>query len=374
MALLRDIVDRVLNPNREVHAVPVLDGAFSPNNRLDQARPLGAPIARPDDLAPGPDGALYVSSGANILRCAGVDYEQRSTFATLHGQVGPLAWTLDGRLLAGVAGHGVVALSAGGAVTAKLTDDGSEPLHCPTALAVAEDGHVYICDGSRANRPEDRLPDLMQRRAPSGRLVSCNAALTDTRVLADKLNWPSGVAVAPRGHEVLVAEAWAHRLSAHARDGGARRVLVKNFSGYPARLTVDPDGGYWMAFFGMRTQLIEFVLREREFCDAMMARVPRELWVGPSLDGRFDYREPTQTGRIKKLGIQKPWAPPRSYGLVAHLDAQGEPIESLHSRVDGRVHGVTTVRRVGERVLAVAMGRDLLVELPAGRLHKSETR
>ena len=374
MALLRDIVDRLLHPNREVHAIPVLDGPFSSNSRLDHARPLGESIERPDDLAPGPDGALYVSSGTNILRCAGANHEERSTFATLQGPVGPLAWTLDGRLLAGVAGHGVAALSASGAVTAMLTDDGSAPLHCPTALAVADDGQVYLCNGSRANLPQDWLPDLMQRRAPSGRLVTCSAALTDTRVLADKLNWPSGAAVAPGGREVLVAEAWAHRLCAHALEGGGRRVLVKNFTGYPARLTVDPEGGYWMAFFGMRTQLIEFVLREREFCDAMMARVPRELWIGPSLEGRFDYREPTQVGRIKKLGIQKPWAPPRSYGLVARLDAQGEPVESLHSRVDGRVHGVTAVRRVGERVLAVAMGRDLLVELPVGSLNGGEAR
>jgi hypothetical protein len=41
-----------------------------------------------------------------------------------------------------------------------------------------------------------------------------------------------------------------------------------------------------------------------------MKTVPPELWIGPTLDGRFNYREPTQIGRIKKLGIQKPWAPP----------------------------------------------------------------
>jgi hypothetical protein len=97
----------------------------------------------------------------------------------------------------------------------------------------------------------------------------------------------------------------------------------------------------------------------------MMARVPRDLWIGPSLEGRFDYREPTQIGRIKKLGIQKPWAPPRSYGLVARLGADGEALESLHSRVDGRLHGVTSVRRVGSRVLAAVKGRDRLVELPS---------
>jgi hypothetical protein len=154
-------------------------------------------------------------------------------------------------------------------------------------------------------------------------------------------------------------------LTAFARGGGGRRVVVKNYAGYPGRIVRGTAGGYWMAFFGLRTQLIEFVLREREFCEAMMKTVPPELWIGPMLDGRFNYREPTQIGRIKKLGIQKPWAPARSYGLVARLNEQGEPAESLHSRVDGRVHGVTGVCVVGTRVLAVSKGRDCLVELPS---------
>ena len=54
-----------------------------------------------------------------------------------------------------------------------------------------------------------------------------------------------------------------------------------------------------------------------------MTNVPPDLWVGPTLGGAFDYREPTQIGRIKKLGIQEAVGPPRSYGLVARLDAEG---------------------------------------------------
>ena len=364
MALIRDLVDRVLFPNREAHAIPVLDGPFSPNNRLDASRALGAPIERIDDLALGPDGALYVSSLDRVVRCVGADFEQRAVFAQLPGTVGALAWTADGRLLAGVSGVGVVALSASGATVATLGAVGGTPLGCTTAVTVADDASVYICDGSRHHRAEDWLPDLIGRREPSGRLIACNAALTDARVVANGLDWPAGVAVSANGQELLVGESWSHRLTAFAATGGVRRSIVKNFAGYPSRIARDADGGYWMAFFGMRTQLIEFMLREREFCAAMMASVPRELWIGPSVDGRFDHREPTQIGRIKKLGIQKPWAPPRSYGLAARLDRGGEPVESLHSRVDGRLHGVTSVRRIGTRVLAAVKGRDRLVELP----------
>src|SRR5260370_40493977 len=101
MSLVGDILDRVFFPNREIHVIPVLDGAFSPNQRLDQAKQLGGEIDRPDDIALGPDGALYVSTGNRILRCSGADFEGRKGVAELGAPVGRLAWTTGGRVLAG---------------------------------------------------------------------------------------------------------------------------------------------------------------------------------------------------------------------------------------------------------------------------------
>jgi hypothetical protein len=365
MSLIGDIVDRVLFPNREIHVIPVLDGAFSPNQRLDLASRLGEEIERPDDLALGPDGALYISAGDAILRCSGPDFGERATFKRCSSPVGGLAWTGDGRLIACVSKQGLIALSSAGEPLGKLDSVAGEPIACPTSVTVAPDGAIYATDGSRANPPEMWLTDLMQNRAPSGRLVSCNAQLGEARVRADKLAWPSGVVVSHDGDEVWAAESWTHRLTAFSRGGNRQRVIAKNYAGYPARIVTGAANDYWMAFFGLRTQLIEFVLREREFCEAMMKTVDPDLWIGPALDGRFNYREPTQIGRIKKLGIQKPWAPARSYGLVARLNSEGEPAESLHSRVDGRIHGVTGLRVAGSRVLAVSKGRNCLVELPS---------
>ena len=367
MSLLGDVLDRVLFPNREIHVIPVLDGAFSPNRRLDEARRLGDEIERPDDLALGPDGAFYVSTENRILRCVGADFERRTVFARLDGLVGGLAWTPDDRLLACVSKRGLVALSLKGEVVGVLNRAGGETIACPLSVAAASDGAVYLTDGSRANPPELWLTDLMQNRPASGRLIACDLALSRAEVRADKLAWPLGLTVSRDGEEVWVAESWTHRLTSYSRGRDSPRVIVKNYSGYPARLAHSADGGAWMAFFGLRTQLMEFVLREPAFREEMMQTVPPDLWIGPALDGRFNYREPTQIGRIKKLGIQKPWAPARSYGLVARLNAAGEAIESLHSRVDGRTHGVTAVRPVGSRVLAVSKGSNCLVELPLTR-------
>lgn len=368
MSLARDIIDRVLFPNREIHVIPVLDGAFSPNQRLDQAQNLGPEIDRPDDLALGPDGALYVSSGASILRCEGADYADRREFVRFESPVGGLTWTADGRLLACISARGLCALGQDAGILGWLDSVEGAPLSCPTAVTVASDGAIYVTDGSQRNAPERWLHDLMQNRPASGRLISCDAQLGGARVCADGLSWPSGVVASHADDEVWVCESWAHTLVAFSRANDRRRVIVKNYAGYPARIARGAAGDYWLAFFALRTQLTEFVLRERKFCEAMMEKVPPELWIGPTLDGRFNYREPTQIGRIKKLGIQKPWAPPRSYGLAARLRANGEAIESLHSRVDGRVHGVTSVRVAGSRVLAVSKGRNCLVQLPVPAL------
>ena len=354
-------------PNRKIPVIPVLDGAFSPNRRLDQARQLGGEIERPDDIALGPDGALYVSTENRILRCSGADFEHREVFTERGAPVGGLAWTKDGRLLACVSKQGLVALSLSGEAVSRVESAGGETIACPLSVTVAPDGAIYLTDGSRGNPPELWLADLMQSRPPSGRLIACDPDLSQATMRADRLAWPLGVVVSPDGSEVWVAELWAHRLVAYPRGGAKERVIARNYSGYPARLAGADAGHVWMAFFGLRTQLTEFVLRERAFCEEMMQTVPPELWIGPALDGRFDYREPTQVGRIKKLGIQKPWAPARSYGLVARLDSHGETIESLHSRVDGRIHGVTTVRPIGGRVVAVSKGRNCVVELPTAR-------
>jgi sugar lactone lactonase YvrE len=369
MSLARDILDRVFFPNRDVHAIPVLDGGFSPNESLDHARQLGQRFDAPDGLALDDDGTLYVSSGTTVFACTGQEFETRRPFVSFNTTAGGLAWSEDAGLLVCVAGVGVCLLDAAGRVQYWLEKVDGEPVRCPTSVAVADDGTVIVTDGSLHNSPEQWLTDLMQRRSPSGRLIACDRALTNARVLAKGLDWPAGAVTAHGGQEVLVSEAWAHRLTVVDRTGSGRRFLVKNFAGYPARIQRGVFSDYWMTFFALRTQLTEFVLREHAFRTRMMAKVPPHLWVGPTLGGAFDYREPTQIGRIKKLGIQKPWAPPRSYGLVARLDENGRAIDSFHSRASGKFHGVTSVAVDRGRVLVASKGHGKIAELlgPAER-------
>ena len=354
MSLAGDILDRVFFPNRDFHAIPVLDGGFSPNRRLEDAE-MFSDLPKADGLCVDAAGAVYGSAGTRIVRLGKSGGAPTSTLVDLGAPVGSLAAHPDGRILASVAGRGAVAVSTEGKVVATLERAGDAPLACVTALTVLPDGSVALTDGSRDNGPDRWLHDLMSKRNGSGRLVLCDGDLSSPRVVRDGLSWPAGV-MATDARTLFVAEAWTHRLLSIAADTGAQTVVVKNFAGYPGRIARASGGGYWIAFFALRTQLTEFVLREDAFRNRMMETVPSDLWIGPTLGGHFDYREPTQIGRIKKLGIQKPWAPPRSYGLVARIDASGTALESLHSRVSGSLHGVTDMAEVGGRLLVLSKG------------------
>lgn len=358
MSLARDIFDRVFFPNRDVHAIPVLDGGFSPNRRLEEAE-IVADVPDGDGLCVDAAGMVYASSGTTILHWPAGNFAAASVFADLGAPVGSLAAHPDGRILAAPHGKGVVAIGVDGKIVARLERAGDAPLACVTAIAVLPDGAVAVTDASRDNAPDQWLTDLMQKRPGSGRVIVCGPDLGAPRVILSGLSWPAGVVASGAG-ALLVTEAWTHRLLSVDVGTGAQTVVVKNFAGYPCRLAPASAGGFWIAFFALRTQLTEFVLREDAFRNRMMQTVPPELWIGPTLGGHVDYREPTQIGRIKKLGIQKPWAPPRSYGLVARIDAAGNTLESLHSRVSGSLHGVTDIAETGGRLLVLSKGHGRL--------------
>ena len=84
----------------------------------------------------------------------------------------------------------------------------------------------------------------------------------------------------------------------------------------------------------------------------MLKEIDPRYWIAPALTSGNTYLEPMQGAHLKTMGVVKPWAPPRSYGLVIRLTEQGLVRYSLHSRFDGKHHGV---------VAAVECGGDLFV-------------
>lgn len=354
LTYLRRDLEQVLFKNRDPHAIPSMDGAFSPNDRLERAAPLGEPLPGADAVTAAPDGAICVSAGNSIWRLSGTGYRDRAVLHEFDCAVGALAFHPDGRLLACTA-RGLVALDGTGRKTALAEAEG-EALKCLTAVAVAPDGTIFVSDGSARHGANDWCIDLMERNA-LGRVVSCGPALDNARILLRGLNYPGGLAVADG--RLWFTESFGHCLSrAGIAAPGAiaePEVVIRNMPGYPSRLSSTADG-FWLSLFAVRTHLVEFVLREDDFRREMMRTVPLAYWIAPALHSGRDCREPLQLGGLRALGIEKPWAPPRSYGLLARLDADGNVVETLHSRVGGKQHGITAAVETVQGVVIVSKG------------------
>jgi sugar lactone lactonase YvrE len=365
---LRD-VEQIMFPKREQHAIPSMDGALSPNDRLDTCNPVGDPIPGADDVVVGHDGSLYVSGGKQVLRLSGDGYRERSVLASFEANAGGLAVHPDGRLLVCVSGRGLAAVDGSGR-QAWLNQAGDQPLNCLTSVAATSDGTIFVSNGSSRNAPEDWSVDLMQKNR-LGRLIECESGLSKPTVLLRNLAYPHGLAIAPDGKNLWLTESWSHRLNSVPLQGqgiGTMTVVNRNLPGYPARLAPAGAGGYWLSFFALRTHLVEFVLREDDFREEMMRTIEPRHWVVPALASGGDCLEPMQFGSIKALGIQKPWAPPRSYGLVARINEDGDVVESLHSRVGGRHHGITAACETAQGLVIVSKGSGrVLLDRTIGR-------
>jgi len=91
-------------------------------------------------------------------------------------------------------------------------------------------------------------------------------------------------------------------------------------------------------------------------------------WIAPALTSGNTFLEPLQGAHLKMRGIHKPWAPPRSYGLVMRLSPNGLIQYSLHSRVDGKNHGVVAAVECQGTLFVLAKGRQRILKLTVAEL------
>ena len=252
--------------------------------------------------------------------------------------------------------------------SAEGTDAGSDDYRSArctrsTRWRSGADGTLLATDGSASESYQEWARDLLNR-GRSGRLLSLDPA-TDgesARASASGLHYAFG-ACAAGDDDALVSESWRHRLVTVAADGSQARRAGPAAGLSLAAVARPLAGGFWLTAFTARTQLIEFILRESGYRKRMMREVPPEFWVVPRLRSGGSFREPMQGAHLKTMGVVKPWAPPRSYGLVIRLNADGVPLYSLHSRVDGENHGVVAAAELDGALYVLAKGPRRLLRL-----------
>lgn len=352
-SILHRGMDRLLGGRGE-HSitVPVMDGALKPNDRLERADAV-AMIEHADNLLSLGDD-LLCSSGERIVAIA-ADGSVR-TQVEAEGVVTCLATDGQGTLAIGLDGKGI--RMRGGRHDGVLIDRfGPSALACPTAAMFLDPDRLVVANGSARFTPSRWRHDLLDG-GRSGSVVLIELASGDSRMLAGGLAYPASLC-ADRSDpsRVLVSEAWRHRIIRLGIQQGGITEALASLPAYPGRIAGSRAGGYWLSCFAPRSQLQEFVLREDRYRRRMMAEVAPEFWIAPALSSGRSFKEPLQAGGVIRLGVHKPWAPTRSYGLVVRLDDDVQPVWSLHSRANGTRHGITSIVETGAGLVAASKGR-----------------
>lgn len=340
--------------------IPSMDGALRPNDFLDRGSVIWR-AAAPDNLVA--DGRTFFFSSERTIFAAGgcgAAPEPREVF---NETVSCLAAHDCGALAVGV--KGAIHLRGGSHDRHSFVAIEGRPLLCPTALAFDGPDTLILCLGSQINPPEQWKRDLLERNR-TGSVWRLDLASGKGIRLADALGFPFGVLVLPSG-EILISESWSHRVLRMGANAPIEPVL-SDLPGYPARMASSTEGGSWLTVFAPRRQMVEFVLREKDYRERMMREVHPDCWMAPALCSGRSFLEPLQGGAVKHLGILKPWAPTRSYGLAIRLDAAGSPITSLHSRADGTRHGITSCLEVDGRLLLASKGGGVVVSVDLKQL------
>ena len=357
IASLREFVNRVLGRGEATITVPSFDGALKPNQALGSAETL-LECEAPEDIAV--DGnSLLVADGPRLLRLVGTS---ATTIRTFERPISALTVLPTGRLAVAIGGtevrvyDDVSAENPAGVFTGEL--------HAVNALAPAPDGTLIATDGSSVRGVDDWAWDLMEL-GQTGRVFRLDPKTGTVTRLARRLGYAFGAVASDGG--VLVSESWRHRLISISPDGSSKIVLGR-LPVYPSRIAPAADGGFWLTAFTARTQLVEFVLREPAYRRRMIAEIDPEYWVVPRLRSGNTFKEPLQGAHIKTMGVMKPWAPPRSYGLVIRLSADGLPRYSIHSRVDGVNHGIVSAVEFDDHLIMVAKGPRRILRLPLAKL------
>lgn len=360
MSALRDFTDRLLGRGEAAITVPPFDGALKPNQLLETAE-VAAEFSHAEDLAS--DGkVLYVADGPTVVQYEGAASREIRRFDQ---SITALCLLPGGELAVALGGREVRVFQSPVGTDEGVSYSGGD-MNAVNALAAGPTGTLLATDGSTLEAPSRWAHDLMSR-GRTGRLLSIDLATRQVRVAADGLQYAFGVASS--GDGAIVSESWRHRLVKVAAKGEVRSLL-DNLPVYPSRIIPAAGGGFWLTAFTGRTQLVEFVLRESAFRRRMMQEIDPQFWIVPRLSSGKSFREPMQGAHLKTMGVIKPWAPPRSYGLVVRLSADCTPLYSLHSRVDGHNHGVVAAVEVGDWLYVLAKGPGRLLRLPLRELEQ----
>ena len=321
-------------------------GAFQANNRLAELQRIdvGKSVG-PEDVTAW-DGALYATSQTgDITR---IDPVTRTVTVIANTGGVPLGIEArDGVLYVADAHLGLLSVTLTGEVRV-LTDtvDGST-IDYADDLDIGADGTIYFTDASTKFGAKDHgstmaasLLEIMESRG-TGRVLAYNPRSKQTRLVAEGLVFPNGLALHPDG-SLLVNETGRYRVLKINPTTGAMSDWIANMPGFPDNINPGPSTRN-----GAPTYLLGLISPRSDWLDANAVKPGARkvaLRLPPSM---------------------RPKAVP--YGHIVQLDANGrvlrtfqDPDGAYHDATGAIVHnGVIYVSSLHEDALAFMAYPDL---------------
>ncbi|MGB3415678.1 MAG: SMP-30/gluconolactonase/LRE family protein [Mesorhizobium sp.] len=266
------------------------------DNRLSAADHIGlGELEGPEDVILDRDDHLYCGTRhGEIVRFLAPDYKRSEVFAHVGGFPLGLAFDRDGNLISCVGAMGLYSISPQRKVTklsaetarslTSVVDDAR--LRDPNDCDIAPDGRIYFTDSTKRYDAHDWALDSIENR-PTGRLLVYDPKDGSTRTLLDGYRYTNGVCLAHDGKSLFFAESWACRVHRYWLEGpkaGTAECVIKDMPGYPDNINRASDGGYWMAWLGMRTPSFDLSLRHPGMRKRMTRRLPQDDWLFPNIN------------------------------------------------------------------------------------------
>ncbi|GAA2994358.1 SMP-30/gluconolactonase/LRE family protein [Actinokineospora diospyrosa] len=183
----------------------------------------------------------------------------------------------DGRLLVCDADRGLLLVDAANGEVEVLIPAGPNLRVCNNA-AVADDGTVYFTNSTDRFDLEFWKADLLEHSG-TGRLLRRDPD-GSVHTLLSGLQFANGVALAPDGSCVVVADVWEYRLRRVWLTGerqGHADVLAENLPAFPDNISTGSDGLLWIAMASPRDALVDLLLRTPPVLRKLLWRVPERL-------------------------------------------------------------------------------------------------
>lgn len=343
---------------------PGYTGAYAANDRLTAAEIIPLDGARgPEDLAVGPDGALYMAveadptGGGRILRLAPGELVPQALTIRPEGALGRplgLAFGRDGALYVADAYRGLLRLEIGSVApsvsppaetTAQATVladavDGA-PLGYANDVEVAPDGVVYVTRSTTRFPAEAHggtlaasILDLAEHRL-TGQLLAFDPRSGGLRVVAEGFSFANGLALSEAGDVALLVETGAYRVwrvTLTGPEAGARRIVLDGLPGFPDNIERAGDR-FWLGLVSPRRAVLDALAGWPRLRKVVM-RLPTALRPGPT-----------------------------AYGFILAIDAEGRVLQTLQDP-SGRFALSTGAVALGGRLYVSNLASSFLAHLP----------